>query len=126
MASWEPGIGSDENPHREAIMFYNKNAMGPYDYSVVDLPLAEMFFPSPGIGYSRVEVKSIHRIKTLEKDGEVVKLKNPPSFQVTEYFTTKDFPTKVSYTPLSEYNAKDEYKTGALSQFCLLYTSRCV
>lgn len=104
VAAWEPSIGGEENPHREMMTFFNKNKMGPYNYSTVELPLAEMFFPSPTVGYSRVEVRSIHRDT----------VKNAPGIQITEYYTTRDFPYKSNYTPLDEHNATDKFKTSPI------------
>jgi len=106
VASWEPSIGGEENPHREMMTYFNKNKMGPYDYGSVELPLAEMFFPSPSVGYSRVEVRSIHRDT----------VKNAPGVQVTEFLTNREFPYTSSYTPLEEHNATDEYKSRPLLQ----------
>jgi hypothetical protein len=107
VASWEPAIGGEENPHREMMTFYNKNKMGPYDYSTVELPLAEMFFPSASVGYSRVEVRSIHRDT----------VKNAPGIQVSEFYTTREFPFASNYTPLDEHNATDKFKTSPILKF---------
>lgn len=99
VASWEPSIGGDENPHREIMRFMDHNRGGPYDYGSVELPLGEMFYPSPMVGYSRVEILSIHRDT----------VKNLPTRLVTEFYTNKDFPYKSSCTDLSgEANAKYE------------------
>lgn len=106
VAVWEPVFGGDENPHREIMSYFNKNTLGPYDFGSVELPLAEMFFPSPGVGYSRVEVRSIHRDT----------VKNAAGVQVTEYYTAKEFPTKYNYTPLEEYDAKDPYNPKGIFQ----------
>ena len=107
VASWEPGMGGDENPHREMMSYFNRNTMGPYDFSSVELPLGEMFYPSPSVGYSRVEVRSIH-------GGDTVK--NAAAVQVTDFYTTKDFPTKSNYTPLDEHGATDKYKPSPILQ----------
>ncbi|MFT3981139.1 MAG: PA14 domain-containing protein [Ferruginibacter sp.] len=99
VASWEPSIGGEENPNRDIMRFVDHNKGGPYDYGVVEMPLGEMFYPSPMVGYSRVEVLSIHRDT----------VKNQPTRQVTEYYTNKDFPYKSSYTDLKgDANAKYE------------------
>lgn len=90
VASWEPVIGGEENPHREIIKNLNRNKLGPFDYGATELPMGEMFYPNPSVGYSRVEVNSIHR------DA----VKNPPTKTVTEYFTTKEFPFKSSFSAL--------------------------
>ncbi len=104
VALWEPSLGGEENPHRQTINYFNKTKMGPYDFSTVELPLAEMLFPSPSVGYSRVEVKSIHRDN----------VKNAPGIQVSEYYTAREFPTKSNYTPLEEWGAKDQYEPSPL------------
>ena len=107
VAVWEPIFGGDENPHREIMSYFNKNTFGPYDYGSVELPLAEMFFPSPGVGYSRIEVRSIHRDT----------VKNAAGIQVTEFYTAKEFPTHTNYTPLEEYDAKDPFNPKGIFQF---------
>lgn len=99
VASWEPSIGGDENPNREIMRFVDHNKGGPYDYGTVEMPLGEMFYPSPMVGYSRVEILSIHRDT----------VKNQPTRQVTEFYTNKDFPYKSSCTDLKgDANARYE------------------
>lgn len=116
VASWEPSIGGEENPHREMMTFYNKNKMGPYDYSTVELPLAEMFFPSASVGYSRVEVRSIHRDT----------VKNAPGIQVSEFYTTREFPFSSDFTPLDEHNATDKFKTSPILKILKLDVKNAV
>lgn len=106
VASWEPALGAEENPHRQAIEFYNKTPKADYDYRVMELPLAEMLYPSAMVGYSRVETRSIHRDT----------VKNAPGISVSEFYTSREFPTISAFTPLSEYNATDLYEAGALDK----------
>jgi hypothetical protein len=106
VASWEPALGAEENPHRQALEFYNKTPKADYDYRVMEVPFAEMMYPSASVGYSRVETRSIHRDT----------VKNAAGISVSEYYTTREFPTTSSYTPLSEYNAEDRYESGALDK----------
>lgn len=91
VASWEPSIGGDENPHREIMRFLNRNTGGPYDYGAIEMPLGEMFYPSAFVGYRKVEVLSIHRDT----------VKNLPTRSVSEFYTTKEFPYKSSATSLT-------------------------
>lgn len=99
VASWEPSLGGDENPHREIMRYVNHNRGGPYDYGAIEIPLGEMFYPAAMVGYSRVEVLSIHRDT----------VKNLPTRQVTEFYTNKDFPYKSSATDLvGDANSKYE------------------
>jgi len=90
VAAWEPSIGDEENPYREIITDLNKQKGGPFNYASVELPMGEMFYPGPSVGYSRVTVNSIHRDT----------VRNAPGTTVTEYYTTKDFPTQSSFTSL--------------------------
>ncbi len=106
VASWEPSIGSDENPHKEIMRFMDHNKKGPYDFGAIEMPLGEVFYPSPLVGYSRVEVLSIHRDT----------VKNLPTRQVTEFFTTKDFPFKSSCTQLTDPEANVKYEPSAIKQ----------
>lgn len=101
VAAWEPSIGGDENPHRQIMRYLDHNKRGPYDYGAIEMPLGEMFYPGATVGYSRVEVLSIHRDT----------VKNLPTRQVTEFYTTKDFPYKSSATDLTgDANSKYEPK----------------
>lgn len=106
VTSWEPALGAEENPHRQAIEFYNRTPKADFDYRVMETPLTEMMYPSASVGYSRVETRSIHRDT----------VKNAPGISVTEFYTTREFPTTSSFTPLSEYNAEDRYESGALDR----------
>ncbi|MEO9023273.1 MAG: PA14 domain-containing protein [Ginsengibacter sp.] len=106
VAAWEPSIGADENPHNEIMRFQNHNKGGPYDFGAIMMPLGEAFYPAPMVGYSRVEVLSIHR------DA----VKNLPTRQVTEFYTTKDFPFKSAYTSLIDPQAKSKLEPNPILQ----------
>jgi hypothetical protein len=81
------------------MRYVDHNKGGPYDFGAIEMPLGEMFYPSASVGYSRVEVLSIHRDT----------VKNQPTRQVTEFYTNKDFPYKSTCTDLKgEANAKYE------------------
>jgi hypothetical protein len=116
VAQWEPSIGGEENPHREMINYFNKNNMGPYDFATVELPLAEMLFPSPSVGYSKVTVKSINNEIRDASNNIIGKVKNAASIQVTDYYTAREFPTKSNYTPLEEHGA-----SAAVPLVCKMY-----
>ncbi len=92
VASWEPSIGGEENPHREMMTYYNHNKLGPFEYNSVEFPLAEMFFPSASVGYSHVVVLPIHRDT----------VKNAVGKSTSDFFTTREFPTKSDYTFLED------------------------
>lgn len=116
VAAWEPSIGGEENPHREIMSYFNKNKKGPFDFGAVEMPIAEMFYPSSSVGYSRVEVRSIHRDT----------VKNAPGIQVTEFFTTREFPTKVSFTNLTDPGATDKFEPSPLLRFLKIDVNKAV
>jgi hypothetical protein len=91
VASYEPMIGADENPFHVPAKVYKEKvgALAPSNYLYVEEPFAETFFPAPSVGYSRVRVQTIHKDK-----------KSANGFDETEFYTSKDFPTLVEYTPI--------------------------
>lgn len=116
VASWEPSMGGDENPHKEIMRYMNHNRGGPYDFGAIEMPLGEMFYPSPMVGYRRVEVLSIHRDT----------VKNLPTRQVTEFFTTKDFPFQSTCTQLSDPEANVKYEPSAIKQLLKLDMKKAI
>jgi PA14 domain-containing protein len=106
VASWEPSIGEDENPHKQIMQYVDHNKGGPYNYGGIEMPLGEVFYPVPEIGYSRVEVLSIHRDT----------VKNMPTRQVSEFYTTKDFPFKSSCTQLADPQANVMFSPSPILQ----------
>lgn len=99
VATYEP-LGSKENPFVKP--FYDKNKrdllLGPDSDNYVEEPLGESFFPSPKITYSRVTVANLPRKN--EAENKEVK-KHATGSVVTEFYTSRDFPTIVDKTSLS-------------------------
>lgn len=116
VASWEPGIGADENPFKEIMRFQDHNRHGPYDFGAISLPLGEAFYPSPVIGYSKVTVLSIQRDT----------VKNMPTRHVSEFYTTKDFPFESSCTSLSDPEAHSKYEPNPILQLLHLDMAKSV
>ncbi|MDI9363592.1 MAG: hypothetical protein QM541_01480 [Flavobacterium sp.] len=96
VASYEPGIGSEENPFREIIQFSNKLPLGSAQYGAIEAPILEGMYPSPVVGYSKVTVRSIHR-KGTHGDST---LRSSIGKQVTEYYTAREYPSISTYTPM--------------------------
>lgn len=84
VASYEPQLGGDENPFRQPVYFKEEKKLVPDDESYIEKPYGESFFPSPGIGYSRVKVKSLAP-SNVTRHGT--------GYTVQEFYTAKDFPT---------------------------------
>lgn len=97
VATYEPMIGNDENPFRVPQKIYpvKVGALAPTDYMYTEEPFAETFFPAPMIGYSKVRVESIHKDK-----------RSANGFEETEFYTTKDFPVIIEYTPIDGSSKK--------------------
>lgn len=108
VASYEPGIGNEENPFREVLAYSEKQFTGPTDHRNIELPVAETFFPTPMIGYSKVTVKSIHN-----KDNK--KIKSGIGVQQTEFYTTRDFPVITDYTSFDQFS-RHQHKPGVIQR----------
>jgi len=101
VASWEPGIGNDENPFREPIEYDEQIApLAPVNNMYSEYPLGEAFFPSASIGYSKVRVHTIN----------AKNIKSATGYQESEFYTSYDFPTLTDRTELTER----KYKSGFL------------
>jgi hypothetical protein len=107
VASYEPGIGSEENPFREAINFESNLPMASSISGSIEAPYLDAYFPSPSVGYSKVTVRSIHNKNTIPADKA---LRSGIGKQVTQFYTAKDFPTFYTATEMdSRYHT---YNSG--------------
>lgn len=102
VASYEPGIGSEENPFREIVSFRNKMPLASAQYGAIEMPMLEALYPSPNVVYSKVTVRSIHRRGT---HGDST-LRSAIGKQVTEFYTAKDYPSYSSFTPMNSWSYK--------------------
>lgn len=105
VATYEP-VGNKENPFVEPVVATTKHLLAPKDENYVEKPFGESFFPSPQVTYSRVSVANISgatnlpehtRVKALHKTGKVV----------SEFYTSRDYPTIVDQTSIQ---AKEDKK----------------
>ncbi|MBP7558636.1 MAG: hypothetical protein KA821_20345, partial [Chitinophagaceae bacterium] len=105
VASYEPGIGSEENPFQSIVRISDKVPMGPASYGAIEQPILEAFYPAPQVGYSKVTVRSLRRgdIDTTRKARSAI------GKQVTEFYTAKDFPVTYSYTSLDPASDKVDH-----------------
>ncbi len=94
VAEYEPLQGGDENSFRKPINYSGpKGLFAPTSPHYVEEPICEGFFPSPSVGYSRVEVKSIN-------SSSLKTAKSGTGKQVYEFYTAKDFPVITDRTYL--------------------------
>jgi hypothetical protein len=96
VSSYEPALGREENPFYQPIEYAEKMAaLGPTDYVFTEEPLGESFFPSPTVGYSKVTVQTINKTK-----------QSANGIDVSEFYTSLDFPTIFENTPLDDESKK--------------------
>lgn len=96
VATYEPGIGNDENPFHLPIEYVEKiNVAGPTNFMYTEEPMAESYFPAPSVGYSRVRVQTIHKDK-----------KSANGLDETNFYTSYDFPVITEFTPLDNETKK--------------------
>jgi hypothetical protein len=94
VASYEPLIGNDENPFRQPIRYKQKEFLGLDNYYYIEEPFGESFFPGASVGYSKVTIRTIG-----SGDAESV---NRTGLAVNEFYTAKDYPTKVNVLGLQQ------------------------
>ncbi len=91
VATFEPN-DSAENPFVEPFYDLDERLVAPREVSYIEKPFGKAFFPYSKVTYSRVTVKNLDRDNiTRHATGKVI----------SEFYTTKDFPTKVDYTDLN-------------------------
>lgn len=106
VASYEPGIGGEENPFQSIIEVADNLPLGPTSYGAVEMPVLDAFFPSPVVGYSKVTVSTLNTDTTSR--SRIGK-------QVTEFYTAKDYPVYYSYTPLDGTSTKEFHKPAGFN-----------
>ena len=116
VASYEP-VGNKENPFVQPVFSTTKHLLAPDEENYMEMPFGESFFPSPQVTYARVTVANVTagedpsgytdpEVKKLHRTGKVV----------TEFYTTKDYPTLVDHTILDAM----EDKANALDKILAL------
>lgn len=104
VATFEPN-NSAENPFVEPFYDKGERLVAPREISYVEKPFGKAFFPTAKITYSRVTVQNLqHQNITRHATGKVV----------SEFYTSKDFPTKVDYTDIE--NHYESNKNNVLQQ----------
>lgn len=103
VATYEP-LGSKENPFVKPSYDEKRRELllGPDTDNYVEEPFGESFFPTPKVTYSRVTVTNLIRNKYNDKNIITATVKKHATGSVvTEFYTSKDFPTIVDKTTLS-------------------------
>ncbi len=92
VASYEPILGGDENPFVHPRYLTIEHLWVPDDEYLMDNPIGESHFPSPSVGYSKVEVKALSHVN-VERTAT--------GKSVSEFYTAKDFPVIVKQTDMN-------------------------
>ncbi|OMQ09304.1 hypothetical protein [[Flexibacter] sp. ATCC 35103] len=103
VATYEP-LGCKENPFVKPYYDQKRRELllGPDTDNYVEEPFGESFFPAPKVTYSRVTVTNLPRNKYNDKKEITATVKKHATGSVvTEFYTSKDFPTIVDRTTLS-------------------------
>lgn len=99
VATFEPLV-SKENALITPMSYEVKRFGVPNEKYMLEKPYGLSYFPSPKVTYSRVEVASLNKV--YNRNGNDYYSKNRTGKTVTEYYTTKDFPTIVRQTPIQK------------------------
>ena len=100
VASYEPLVGGEEIPQRQAVYRRIKVPLGT-DYQMYDdLPVCEDLYPAASVGYAKVSVRNIK-----PSDLGLSESVNNHGTGRTEYnfFTFRDFPTRSYATKLDKH-----------------------
>lgn len=117
VASYEPLLGGEENPMRSGNSYKQSNNPSKYPpYDPVELlkedPVGESFFPAGSVGYSRVVIESIHKSQARSAQSRMVQ----------DFYTAKDFPFTVSYSPKTVWEMQDkDYPNPGLRDILLSF-----
>ncbi|MEM6272259.1 MAG: hypothetical protein AAF998_22670 [Bacteroidota bacterium] len=89
VAAYEPIIGGDENPFRQPVRYEQSNFLAADERFLQEEPLGESMFPAPTVGYRQITVRNLPHANVR---------KNATGYAVHEFYTAKDFPTRVRDT----------------------------
>ncbi|MEO6175588.1 MAG: hypothetical protein ABIP27_10605 [Flavobacterium circumlabens] len=117
VATYEP-LGCKENPFVKPFYDQTKRdlPLGPDNTNYVEEPFGESFFPAPKVTYSRVKVANLSRDKYNASNVITSSVKKHATGSVvTEFYTSKDFPTLTDRTTLSLNYDKSSALAGLLN-----------
>ncbi len=93
VASWEPFMGGDQNPHHKPNYYVEKVLIGPDKRINQNNPNLESLYPPATVGYSAVKVTSI---------GNNSSPRSSTGYTLNEYYTAKDFPVIERFSELQQ------------------------
>jgi hypothetical protein len=96
VASFEPGIGNDENPLRLPIPYVQKIKGALNNFYQLEEPFGESLFPGASVGYRRITVSDLDENGNPDPGVET-------GYVVNEFYTSKEFPVITRSTPNKVY-----------------------
>jgi hypothetical protein len=100
VASYEPFIGNDENSFVFPVGYVATHSFAPNDYLYLEKPFGESLYPAPSVGYA--EVHEIPIVPDKPKQN-----KNKKAKSIYEFYTARDFPVQVHFSPLDIEDIKN-------------------
>lgn len=100
VASYEPMIGGEENPHRVPFKYSSDDFVYQKEELYIEAPIGESFYPGADVGYSRVMVKNITRTEELDGSGNHKNRGSASPVMIHEFYTSKDFPVIERHTQI--------------------------
>lgn len=115
VATYEP-VGNKENPFVEPVYSTVKHLLAPDEDNYMELPFGESFFPNPQVTYARVSVSSL-ALGEAPSAGMQVKKRHRTGHVVTQFYTSKDYPTIVDQTKLQAEEDRNQVLDNLLKKF---------
>lgn len=115
VATYEP-VGNKENPFVQPVFSTTNHILAPDEENYVEMPFGESFFPNPQVTYARVSVSNVTAGQAPSGNPDyVVKKLHRTGHVVTEFYTSKDFPTITDQTRMDPMEDKQEALDNILS-----------
>ncbi|MBC6110690.1 hypothetical protein H7U22_09645 [Pedobacter sp. CCM 8938] len=103
VATYEPAVGSDENPLRQPVFYSQKVKGGISNFFELEAPFCESLYPAPSVGYGRVTVKDYD--PSAPSQNSVPKT----GFSIYEFYTAREFPVRVTVMPIEKHHPDPGY-----------------
>jgi hypothetical protein len=114
VAQYEPQAGGDENALKYPYYFHERQTYFTRNNLFAEAPFNESLFPGASVGYRKVTVKSTNTDTQITRNAnQQVATGRTGGVTEHEFYTAKDFPTRVEWSLLAEENStKDAYNLG--------------
>jgi hypothetical protein len=113
VAAYEP-VGCKENPWVQPVFVNEQRLLAPDEENYIEKPFGESFFPGATVTYGKVTVKNLQRYDGVSVPNKQVK-KHATGKVVTEFYTSKDYPTITDQTELQVHEDKSNPLAGLLN-----------